>query len=104
RIELANEETGLEVGHARGDDVAPVEAPVPGVVVRIEQLVDDLGAFVGTGVFEKSDDVGGRGQLASDVEPDAAKKLFIGGARGGRDLRFGQLGVDEAVQLARLEP
>src|SRR5262249_5064539 len=72
-----------------GEDVAPVTAPVDGVVLGGQQPVDEPGPLVGVGVRGEGPLLLGSRQLAGEVEADAAQEGGVIGRRGQGDVAEG---------------
>jgi len=70
------------------------------VLLARQQLVDELRALVGLLAVEEAGGLLGGGDLAGDVEVDAAEELLIAAQRRGVGLLGGELGVDELVDVA----
>ena len=107
RVEVIDDEVTLEaVAFAEADDVEPVATPVFAVTRGGQQAVDEgFGRLAGVGLMgrEEGVDFGLRGREPGEVVAQPTdQRLRLGrGAPG--ELLFGQLGVDEAVDIGVFE-
>ena len=71
-----------------------------GVLLALEQLIDQPGSFLGIRIGNKFGDVGRQRQLPGKVERDAAQELFVGGPRRRLDLAGFELFHHQVINLA----
>ena len=107
RIEVIDDEVAFEaVALAEADDIEPVAAPVFAIARRGQQAVDEgFGRLTGVGLMGRDEgvDLGLRGREAGEVVTQTTdQRLGLGRGAPGEFL-FGQLGVDEAVDIGVLE-
>lgn len=96
---LVGDLIGVVAGGANLEEFGPLHDPDFGELLAFDELVDELGTFVGGRVSEEAGALFAAGEETDEVEVDAADEVLVGGELGGDDTELVKFFVNVIVDV-----